>query len=149
MSIVISEQTPNTQIRRGVFNNNNTLAIGDLLIRDLTRNCLTTVSGTYPPYPHNIEGISKTTIATAGTSVISYTPIVLGQYVIADCTSNTAKGQLFFTHTMTDTNTVANSTTNIATSAGVFVATELYGAAADKKLIGYFIKQPQGNTSGS
>lgn len=142
MAFTVSEQSPSSPSLEGIaFDANSTIAIGSIIISDL-------VGGTAQLRPGkinttntgNIEGISKTTIATAGTSIIVYTPIVQGQFVIADCTSNTAQNQLFKNHMLTNDTTLANSSTSENTSLGIFRALKLVGAAADKKLFGYLIK---------
>lgn len=63
-----------------------------------------------------------------------------GQLWEADCTSNTATNQLNKVHILTNAYTVANTSTTNATTAGIFVALKIIGAASDKKLLGYFIK---------
>lgn len=142
MAFTVSEQSPSSPSLEAIaFDANSTIAIGSIIISDL-------VGGTSQLRPAknstcktgNIEGISKTTITSAGSSIVVYTPIVQGQFVIADCTSNSAENQLFKNHMLTNDTTVANTSTSENTSLGVFRALKLVGAAADKKLFGYLIK---------
>ena len=91
----------------------------------------------------NIECVIAETKTSASTyPYLKCIPIISGpsQLWIADCTSNTATNQLNKAHALTDGATVANTSTTVATTAGVFVALKIIGAAADKKLLGYFIK---------
>ena len=146
MSIIVTTQTPSIPSRSGAFNHNTTIAIGDLVMRGVTGSFLTAVEDTAQLSTTGyIEGISKSAVTEAsGTSIrINYIPFVTGQEVIVDCTSETGANQLFKRHVMTDGATVANTSTDITTSLGIFVATELKGAASDKKLVGYFVKLSQ------
>ena len=146
MSIIVTEQTPSIPSRSGAFNHNTTIAIGDLVMRDVSGSYLTAVENNAQlSTTGSIEGISKTAVATAGgTSIsINYIPFVTGQEVIVDCTSNTSSDQLFKRHVLTDGATVANTSTDITTSLGIFMATQVKGAASDKKLVGYFVKLSQ------
>lgn len=94
----------------------------------------------------NLEAVATQTVTTAASSpVLDAHPIISGpqQLWVADCTSNTAANQLNKAHALTDGLTVANTSTHIATTLGVFVAVGIIGAASDKKLLGYFVKLGQ------
>lgn len=92
----------------------------------------------------DLLGIVKKTQTTGTGSYIDYEPVLTGSiFVVADCTNNTAADQLNKVHAMTDAGHVANTSTSITTTLGVFVALGLVGAAADKKLYGYFIRIEQ------
>ena len=93
-----------------------------------------------------IEAIVASTETTAASNpVLRCVPILNGciQLWEADCTANTAANQLNLAHDLTDAGTVDNTSTTDATTAGVFVALKIIGAASDKKLLGYFVKVGQ------
>ena len=69
-------------------------------------------------------------------------PAVPGQLWEWDCTSNTAANQLCKRHVLTDSLTVANTSTDQAVDEVVVVAIENVGAAADKKQRGYICGGP-------
>lgn len=89
--------------------------------------------------------IAETATSAATNPVVKAYPIVSGpaQLWIADCNANTAANQLNKAHNLTDAGTVDNTSTTDATTAGIFVALKQVGAAADKKLLGYFVKVGQ------
>lgn len=122
------------------YDENSTLNLGDLIYADTTDSKLipAVASTTFT----NLVGIAKTYIAaaTGSTVEIEYIPVTSQMEVIADCTSNTADGHLYKYHLLTNSSTVANTTTTITTSAGIFFATGAVGAASNKKLRGYLIK---------
>lgn len=73
----------------------------------------------------------------------AFVPVLPNQLWEADCTSNTASNQLLKRHAMTDKDTVANTSSDITTTLGIFEALRLVGAASDKKLLGRFIQPMQ------
>jgi hypothetical protein len=118
---------------------------GALLYRDTSSGELKTATGAAGT-TLNIEAVSSDTVTTpASYPTIEAHPVISGaqQLWIADCTSNTAADQLNKAHALTDGLTVANTSTHIATTLGVFVALGIVGAASDKKLLGYFVKVGQ------
>lgn len=118
---------------------------GSLLIRVPASN--------YVDYATSGDGTSIRTIeaiyvgatgsSSAATAYIRAIPLKAVTYVIADCTNNTADNQLNIAHALTDASTVSNTSSNIATSAGVFIALKTVGANSDKKLYGYLVTIPQ------
>lgn len=84
--------------------------------------------------------------ATATSTVV--VPIVASplQTWEVDCTNNTASNQLYKAHALTDAVTVNNTSSTVAGPTGVFIATEIVGAASDKKLRGYFVATHQQST---
>lgn len=92
----------------------------------------------------NIEAICAQTITTAASNpTIEAYPIVPGVLYEAKCANNTAANQLNKAHAITAAGLVSNTSTTNATTAGLFVAIAISGAAADKKLIGYLVKVGQ------
>lgn len=89
--------------------------------------------------------INKTETSGASNPTIRAIPIIsgAGQLWIADCNANTAANQLNKAYNMTDAGTVDNSSTTDSSTAGIFIGLKLVGAAADKKLLGYFVKVGQ------
>jgi len=86
----------------------------------------------------NLAGIVYRTPAATDSYVEVQVPVP-GQIWEYDCTSNTADGQLGKLNDLTDSTTVANSTT-ISTAATAFVRNlRAVGAAADKKMLGFII----------
>ncbi len=115
---------------------------GSLLVRDLSNGYVTVATAATGTDTRTIEAISVTATGTsvAGTAYLRAIPLSAITYVIADCTNNTADNQLNKSHILTDAATVANTSTNIATTAAVFTALKKIGADSDKKLFGYLIK---------
>lgn len=86
--------------------------------------------------------IARETLVSGSTDFEAI-PLFPGVIVEADCTNNTAQNQLFKRHAMTDATAVANTSSDVATTLGIFYAIAIKGAAADKKLIGYFVTPGQ------
>ena len=92
----------------------------------------------------NIYGISQSSLSS-GTGWINVIPILPGQRWEADCASNTASTHTLIRHAVSRlSNTLVNTTTSVNDTLGVFLAWSVKGAAADKKLIGEFIRVIQG-----
>lgn len=126
--------------RRGALDGSTTVVAGQLLYRDTTNKVLkvaTSSAGT----TLNIVGIA--TEGTTSATEIEYLPVGSSIFVVGDCTANTAANQLNIAHAMTDGATINNTSSHVATTLGVFIATELVGASTDKKLYGYFVKLDQ------
>ena len=86
----------------------------------------------------NVAGVAVNTPATADV-VVNVIPIVPGQMWEYDCTSNTEAAQLGKLNDLTNSSTVANSTT-ISTAATAFVRNvQLVGATTDKKMRGWIV----------
>lgn len=86
---------------------------------------------------------TKTTEASSPTLKVLYLQGGPAQMFIVDCTNSTAANQLYKAQAMTDAATVNNTSTEITTTSGVFFPIAISGAAADKKMIGYFIRLGQ------
>lgn len=115
---------------------------GGLIIRDV-------VNSYVKPAPvtgeETIEAIYTGATGTTGTGTvyIKAIPFQAVTFIEADCTNNTADNQLNKAHILTDSATVANTSTTITTTAAAFVALRAIGADSDKKLFGYLIKTSQ------
>jgi len=88
----------------------------------------------------SVFGVCQNTSGADSDADILVTPITQGTLWLIDCTSDTAAAQLLKTHLMTDAVTLANSSTEDATSAAVAFMHELVGATTDKKAIVEFIR---------
>ena len=125
----------------GVLDGSTTVTAGQLLYRDTTNAVLKVVTsgaGT----TENIEGVATKSVVSGGTTV-NYLIVDSVTFCVCDCTSNTAANQLYKNQAMTDGATIANSSSTTASTSGIFVPLAIVGAAADKKLYGYFVKVGQ------
>lgn len=92
----------------------------------------------------NIEAIVADTVTTgASDATIEAYPIMPGVLYAAKCANNTAANQLNKAHTITAAGLVSNTSTHSAAVGGVFIAVAISGEAADRTLIGYFVKVGQ------
>src|SRR3990167_9717586 len=82
----------------------------------------------------NLIGVAAETIASTATDI---DVILVNQSQIweIDCTSNTAANQVLNRHGMTDSLTVANTSSDTATTLGVVLMLASVGAAADNKAL--------------
>lgn len=138
-------ESPNMQKLVYTADASTAFTTGSALYRDTSSGELKTATSSTGEVT-NIEAVCSETITSAATNpVLEAHPIISGpqQLWIADCTSSTAANQLNKAHALTDGLTVANTSTHIATTLGVFVALGIVGAATDKKLLGYFVKVGQ------
>jgi hypothetical protein len=79
-------------------------------------------------------GVAAETIASTATDI----DVILlsdNQVWEIDCTSNTASNQVLNRHGMTDSVTVANTSSDTATTLGVWLMLAQVGAAADNKAL--------------
>ena len=115
------------------------LVAGELVCYDVSTSTAVSpvIAATASLLAENVAGVLASD-AGAADYYVSVIPI-RGQLWEYDCTSNTAAGQLGKCNDLTDSKTVANSTT-ISTANTAFVR-NLYasGAAADKKMFGFIL----------
>lgn len=112
---------------------------GSLLYRDTTAGTIKEATASVG-ITTNIEAVGIQTVTTAsGTVYLDALPIYQGMLFVVDCTNTTAVNQLNKVQAMTDARTVANTSTHIATTLGVFMPVALYGSLGTQ-LLGYFIK---------
>lgn len=116
---------------------------GNLLYMDTTAGTLkeaTSSAGT----TQNIIGVGRKTFTSASTAgYMDFYPLVSGAVLcVADCTNATAVNQLLKFQAMTDAGHVANTSTSITTTLGVFLPLRLTGSAGTQ-LYGYFIRTGQ------
>jgi hypothetical protein len=112
------------------------IVAGDLLAYDRSNKIV--IPFTAALLALDVAGVAVNTPAAADT-VVNVIPVADAQLVEADCTASTATAQLCIRHLMTDAATVNNTTTDATTSSAVFMAIEMVGAAANKKLRGYVL----------
>lgn len=139
MSLKLFQQSPNMPSLEYTADASVAFTAGNLAYRDTSTGEIKEGTSTVL----NIEGVVRETKTTAASNPrIELQPILHGpqQLWIADTTANTAANQLNKAHDMTSASAVDNTSTHDGTTAGVFVAVATVGAAADKKLIGYFLK---------
>lgn len=139
MSIKLLQQSPNMGSLEYTADASTSFTAGNLAVRNTSTGEIQEGASTVL----TIEGVIRETKTSEATNPrIELQPILHGpqQLWIVDCTNNTAANQLNKAHAMTDATAVANTSTHEGSTAGVFVAISTVGAAADKKLIGYFLK---------
>jgi len=88
----------------------------------------------------SVFGVCQETSGSGSDADVLVTPITQGTLWLIDCTNDTAANQLLKTHLLTDAATLANSSTEDATSAAVTFMHEIVGAGSDKKAIVEFIR---------
>ena len=144
MAIKTVESSPNIPRLEYIADTSQTYVKGGLLYRDTSNGVLKEVTSK-TGNTLTIEAICAEDKSTdANTARIEAYPIGgPGQLFVADTNANTANNQLNKAHAMTSATIVNNTSSHVATSAGVFVALRSVGAASDKKLIGYFVKVGQ------
>jgi hypothetical protein len=120
-----------------------TITIGQLLAFDRTNKGL--IPATAASTTQSIVGVSTQNVTVGGgaTGVVKFVPLDQSVYVVVDTTANTAAAQVGIRHLLTDALTINNTSTDVATNTGVFLALGTVGAASNKKLYGYFIKLGQ------
>lgn len=146
MAFKISSQSPNVPALEYTADASISFTLGSVGYRDTSTGEIKEDAGGSEATTLTIECvIAKTETSSASNPTIRAIPIIsgAGQLWEVDCTSNTAADQLNKAHILTDALNVANTSTTNATTAGVFVALKIIGAAADKKLLGYFVKVGQ------
>lgn len=82
--------------------------------------------------------VATRTLASTVTQA-EFIPVLPHMLFQIDCTANTAATQLMIRHGMTDLQTLNNTTTDLATTLGIFEALAVFGAATSNSLIGRFI----------
>ena len=117
-----------------------TIVAGDLCVFDVSAGAAVfkVIKATSALLGCDVAGVAVNTPAAADTTV-NIIPIVTGQLWEYDCTSDTATTQLGKLNDLTDSATVANSTTN-STAATAFVRNVAFvGTAANRKMQGYIV----------
>lgn len=116
-----------------------TIVAGDLLCDDYTNHAMIPATSSVGT-TLTLQGIATNAVTTGGggSGTVKYIPVSRAVYVVVDCTNNTASNQLCINHAMTDAATVNNTSSNIASTLGVFHALGTVGAASAKKLYGYY-----------
>mgnify|MGYP001594989667 CR=1 FL=1 len=85
-------------------------------------------------------GVAASAVGATVNGYFKVIPIMPGQLWEVDCTSTTTTAQLQLVHKLTDQATIANDTTEYATSLlGVFLA-HYIGGGSTTKLIGEFVR---------
>ena len=93
----------------------------------------------------SIFGIAQDYAQGASDTMVRVIPIQADQLWEADCTTNTSTIFVFKRHALTNDLTLANTDYDQSGQVGVFLAVNIRGAAADKKIIGQFMKMPYNN----
>lgn len=114
------------------------VAEGELLVFDRTAG--TVIDATAALLAEDVAGVAVNTPAASDTTV-NVIP-VKGQLWEWDCTSNTATNQLCKRHILTNSTTVANTSTDQGVDEVVVVAIENAGVASDKKQRGFIVMTP-------
>lgn len=127
----------------GISSASQAYTVGQLLMEDKTAG--TVIPATSSVSTLNCLGIGTRAFTEGGTNgTIQYIPIgTVAVRCVVDCTANTAANQIHKDHLMTDSNNVNNTSTTSTAKEGVFHALGQVGAAANKKLYGYFIRSGQ------
>lgn len=138
----IVQGSPNLPALEYLATDSTTYTLGSLIYRDTTTGTVKEQTATVGDAT-TVEAITTKTQTTGTSTYIKAVPIVQGQYIVADCTNNTAANQLNKAHLFTDARTVNNTSTHSVDINAIFVALRIVGAAADKKLFGYIVKLGQ------
>lgn len=125
--------------------NGSSITAGNILQLDTTNNGVKIATATSTTDTVNaIECVAVETLATSAVAAqINAIPINSQQLWEADCTNNTAANQLYLRQILTDAGTVANTSSDTATTSAFFLPLMISGIASDKKLIGRLIKLGQ------
>ncbi len=144
MSVIVYSGSPNIpHIPGGMVPNTSTTYTKDTLV-DLTFGSAYISESTSSSTTHTIFGImTDKTVTTAASSPVNLDVVPLGygpqHLYIVDCTNNTAANQLYARQALTNSSTIANTSSDTTGNTGVFVPIAQVGAATDKKLLGYFL----------
>lgn len=97
-----------------------------------------------------IFGVSLDFVEGASDTKVRIVPFVPGQLWSADCSNITATNQLMIRHSLTDFVSLNNTSTDVKTSKGVFMAYGIYHtvylsfSSASMQILGEFNRQPSG-----
>ncbi len=86
---------------------------------------------------HSVVGVAAETVSTTATR-IKYIPFVDGQLWEVATKNNTAANQLYEGMILEAHGSVDNTSTTVTGPTAVFTPVSIVGAAADKKMIGFF-----------
>lgn len=89
-----------------------------------------------------IFGVATGYVQGKSDTQVGVIPFSSGQVWEADCTSNATTLMVGLKHGLTDFATLANTSYSLSTAVGVFLAWNVVGAAAEKKMIGEFLRNP-------
>lgn len=146
MSVILATQSPTAQVLTYPAATSTSYTTASLLYRDTTNGVLKEATSSVG-ITTNIEAVGKKTFtssSTAALATIDATRLIgAAQLWIVDCTNATAANQLCKAQAMTDARTVANTSTAITTTLGVFIPLAIVGATTDNKLMGYFVSVGQ------
>lgn len=145
MAFILASQSPNMPKIRYTADASTSFTLGNVGYRDTTTGEIKEETGGAATTLTVECVIAKTETSAASNPTIEAIPIISGpsQLWIANCNANTAANQLNKAHNLTSAGVVDNTGTHDATTAGIFIAIAQVGAAADKKLLGYFVKVGQ------
>ncbi len=91
----------------------------------------------------NLAGILTENVASTVTEA-EFIPLDGAIFCVVDCDNDTATNQLHKRHRLgTSFGNISNTSTDIATTAGIFFALRAVGSTTDKKLYGYFVRLGQ------
>lgn len=146
MAIVLASQSPTSPRLSYPANTSTLYTTGSLLYRDTSAGVLKEATSSVG-ITTNIEAVGIRTFTTSSTAALAMVDGVRligpAQLWIVDCTNATAANQLLKAQAMTDARTVANTSTAITTTLGVFIPLAIVGASTDNKLMGYFVSVGQ------
>ena len=96
---------------------------------------------------HTVACIAAQTISTTDALILG-TPLLNGPIQLweTDCSNNTAATQLYENMILTDKLYLDNTDTDVTGPTGIFHCLAVIGAAADKKLLGFFTVLPVTST---
>jgi hypothetical protein len=114
---------------------------GDAVMLDRTTDAYDVVPATAATTTNNIYGVAMETVAASSSSLL-IAIITEAQKWTATTTSNTDSTWRYKRHLLTDKATVANTSTDITDSTGIFLQTGEIGAVSNKVIIGKFLKTP-------
>ena len=100
-------------------------------------------SSTANAHVENFAGVLTEAVASTDTEA-EFIPLDGAVFCEVDCVANTASNQLHKRHGLgSDFGTIANTSSDVDSTAGIFFALRQVGTATAKKLYGYFVKVGQ------
>ena len=113
--------------------------IGDAVMLDRTSDAIDVVPATSSSTTTNIYGVAMEGVASSATSLLICV-ITPEQEWVVESANNSNVNHNFQRMLLTDANTVNNTGTDNTTDEAVFMQTGVFGAAANARIIGKFVK---------
>lgn len=113
------------------------MAVGDLVYSDRSNKVLAKVTNSVGTTVSSLYLVTKA--AASGDAEVEVVPVTQNLILKAVCANNTASTHLLIRHAINSSGAVNNTTSDVATTLGLFEAIGVVGAAADKILLGRIV----------